>query len=124
MDLRSPSHVGFELRTKVIDRDAELLEQWPSHPFGLVEQRGQEMIIRDLLMIVLRRYVLRRLQRLLHFLGELIDSHGRSSLPDKTRFEFVQVGADPRGACEVIASDSLPAYQSCPWIRRSNLSGG
>jgi len=44
-------------------------------PLRLIEQREEEMFVRDLLLPSLRRDVLRSLDRFLHFLGELVDAH-------------------------------------------------
>jgi hypothetical protein len=41
----------------------------------LVEQRQEEMLVGDFLMVRLRSEVLRRLQGFLHFLSELVDPH-------------------------------------------------
>ena len=76
LDLRPPLEL---LRSTAVpqirDRDAHLLEQRPRHAFGLVEQREQEMLVRDFLLIELRSDILRRLQRFLHLLGKFIRSH-------------------------------------------------
>ena len=55
---------------------SHLLEQRPGNPFGLIEEREQEMFICDLLLPGLRRDVLCGLDRLLHFLREFVDAHG------------------------------------------------
>ena len=57
-------------------RHAHLLEQRTGDAFGLGEQREEKMLVRDLLLIELRRDILRGLERLLHFLRELVDAHG------------------------------------------------
>jgi hypothetical protein len=55
------------------------------------------MFVRDFLLIELRRHILRRLQRLLHFLREFIDSHIVLSLPDKTHLPLIQVASSEHG---------------------------
>ena len=65
-----------QLLLERLRRHAHLLEQRPGDAFGLVEQREEEMLVRDLLLIELRGDILRGLDRLLHFLRELVDAHG------------------------------------------------
>ncbi len=79
MDLRAPLQLRFQAAPQIRRSHANLLEQRSGHAIDLVEQRDQEMFVRDFLLIVLRRNVLRRLQRLLHFLGKFVRSHVRCS---------------------------------------------
>src|SRR2546423_11654611 len=75
----SHSRPAFQFRAQAAAQSiyghAEFLEQWPRHPFGLIEQREEKMFVRDLLLIEFRGDVLRSLERLLHFLREFIYSH-------------------------------------------------
>jgi hypothetical protein len=82
LDFRPPLQFLRQPRPQIRDRDSHLLQEWPRHPIGLVEQREQEMLIRYLLLIELRGDILRRLQRLLHFLGKFIWSHGSDYCSD------------------------------------------
>src|SRR5260370_28258167 len=59
--------------------DSDLLEQRSRYSLCLIEQGGKKMLIRNFLVIGLRSEILRRLERLLHFLRELIDAHASSS---------------------------------------------
>jgi hypothetical protein len=59
----------------LIRLDADFLQQRLSDAIALIEQRRQEMLVADFLMIELRSDILRRLERFLHLLGELVDPH-------------------------------------------------
>src|SRR3954470_8816386 len=79
MNLRTPAQLAIQPLPQRRGRDAEFLEQRSRHAIGLVEERCQEMFVADLLMVVLPGDILRRLQRLLHLLGEFLWSHTFSS---------------------------------------------
>ncbi len=79
MDLRAPLQLRFQAAPQIRRSHANLLEQRPGHAIDLVEQRDQEMFVRDFLLIMLRGNVLRRLQRFLHLLSEFVRSHVRCS---------------------------------------------
>jgi len=53
-----------------------LLEERASYSIALVQKSGKKMFVRDFRIVQLRREVLRRLQRLLHFLRVSVDAHG------------------------------------------------
>ncbi len=61
--------------SQISRRHAQLFQQRARHPIGLFEEREQKMFVRDLAALRLRSEILRRLQRLLHFLGKFLDSH-------------------------------------------------
>src|SRR5512132_1125486 len=52
------------------------LEERASYSIALVQKSGKKMFVRDFGIVQLRREVLRRLQRLLHFLRVSVDAHG------------------------------------------------
>ena len=60
---------------QTVNRDTDFLQQRLRDSVALIEKRGKKMLIRNFLMIQLRSEILRRLQRLLHFLRELVDPH-------------------------------------------------
>jgi hypothetical protein len=70
----------------------------------LIEQRREKMLIRNFLVIGLRSEILRSLERLLHFLRELIDAHASPS------------------AIARPASNALLANGSCQQISAANCS--
>ena len=78
LDLRTPLQLLVQVASQIRDRHAHLLQQRPRHPIRLVEEREQEMLVRDFLLIELRRDILRRLQRFLHLLRKFIRSHTSS----------------------------------------------
>src|SRR6266403_6383562 len=73
------SRPAFELTgqsfAQSIRRNTDFLEQWLSDAVALVEESGQEMLVRDFLMIELRSDILGGLERLLHSLGEPVNAH-------------------------------------------------
>jgi len=71
----------------------------------LIEQRQQEMFVGDFLMVRLRSEVLRRLERFLHLLGELIDPH----------YLKITNAAARAIVCNSIAGPRLTAYVSLRW---------
>jgi hypothetical protein len=72
---RPAAELAIERLAQVRGGHAELLEQRTRNAFALVQQRHQEMFVTNFLVVVLAGNVLRRLQRFLHLLGKLIDSH-------------------------------------------------
>src|SRR6266700_1523831 len=84
--------------------DSDLLEQRSRYSLCLIEQGRKKMLIRNFLVIGLRSEILRRLERLLHFLRELIDAH-----------------ASPSGIAQS-ASNAVLAIGSCQQIFAVNCS--
>src|SRR6202011_3211648 len=74
-DSRPPFELGGQSFTQTVRGHANLLEQRLSDPVALIEKSRQKMFVGNFLMIELRSDILRRLQRLLHLLGELVDAH-------------------------------------------------
>src|SRR6266446_4050944 len=72
---RTPLELGGQSFPQSIRRHADFLEKRLCYSIALIEKRGQEMLVGNFLMIELRSDILRRLQRLLHLLRELIDAH-------------------------------------------------
>jgi len=73
--LWTPFELARQSLSQAIHRHANFFEQWPGYAVALVKKRGKKMLIRNFLMIKLRCDILRRLQRLLHFLREFVDAH-------------------------------------------------
>ena len=74
-DARSPLDLAPQTVAQLVRRHAHFLEERRSHAFRLVEEREEEMLIRDLLLIEAGSEVLRGLDGLLHLLGKFIDAH-------------------------------------------------
>src|SRR5207302_1578161 len=72
---RAPLKFAGQSFTQAIRRHADFLEKRLRYSIALIEKRRQEMLVGNFLMIELRSDVLRRLQRFLHLLSELIDTH-------------------------------------------------
>ena len=75
LDLRTSLQFLGEATAQICNSHAHFFQQGPRHAIRLVEKREQEMLVRNLLLIELRRDILRCLQRLLHLLSKLIRSH-------------------------------------------------
>ena len=61
--------------TQTSHRHTNLFEQRPRYSIRLIEKHGKKMLVSDFLVIGLRSEILRRLQRFLHLLRELVDAH-------------------------------------------------
>jgi len=75
VNFRATLELARQSFTQTVNRNADFLEQWLRYTVALIEKRGKKVLIRNLLMIELRSDILRRLQRLLHLLRELVDAH-------------------------------------------------
>src|SRR4029077_17134449 len=74
-DSRPAFELSAQSLAQSIRRNTDFLQKRLSDAVALVEERGQKMLVADFLMIKLRSDVLRRLERFLHLLGELVDGH-------------------------------------------------
>src|SRR5436305_12730975 len=88
--------------------DSNFLEQWPRYSVGLIEKSRKKMLIGDFLVVRLRSKILRRLERLLHFLRELVDTH-KSPSAIAPRASNALLGKDSR---EQTCSSSLQLQRS------------
>jgi hypothetical protein len=75
LNRRAPFEFAGQAFTQTSHRNTNLFEQRPRYSVALVQKRGEKMFVGNFLIIGLRSQILRRLQRLLHFLGELVDAH-------------------------------------------------
>ena len=75
LDFWLPLQLGRQPLTQIGDVDPQLFQQRPRHSFALVEQRDDEMLVRNFLVPELRGDCLRRLQCLLHLLRKFIRPH-------------------------------------------------
>ena len=90
-DFRKPIQLGQQPLTQPIRIDPDLLEQRLRDSIAVIKEREQEMFIRQFLMVRIRGQVLRRLQALLHFLGEALNPHTskyRTQLPVQSVVPF------------------------------------
>jgi hypothetical protein len=76
VDFRATFQLGAKPVLQLIYVCADLLEKRTSYSIALVQKSGKKMFVRDFGIVQLRREVLRRLQRLLHFLRVSVDAHG------------------------------------------------
>jgi hypothetical protein len=78
----------------------------------LIKERRKKMLICDFLVIGLRSEVLRRWQRLLHLLRELIDAHESPLTIGWRAANAVLETALPKQSYLPIAGALFPAYES------------
>ena len=76
VDFRATLQLRAKPFLQLINICPNLLEQRASDSIALVQKSGKKMFVRDFGVVQLRREVLRRLQRLLHFLRVSVDAHG------------------------------------------------
>jgi hypothetical protein len=92
--------------------DSDLLEQRSRYSLRLIEQGRKKMLIRNFLVIGLRSEILRRLERLLHFLREFIDAHASPSASARSASNALLAIGSCQQYSPLIAASSLPAYES------------
>ena len=76
VDFRTTLQLRAKPFLQLINICPNLLEERASYSIALVQKSGKKMFVRDFGIVQLRREVLRRLQRLLHFLRVSVDAHG------------------------------------------------
>ena len=76
VDFRATLQLRAKPFLQLINICPNLLEERASYSIALVQKSGKKMFVRDFGIVQLRREVLRRLQRLLHFLRVSVDAHG------------------------------------------------
>src|SRR5260370_12358428 len=78
-DSRPAFQLNGQSFAQSIRRNTDFLQKRLRYAVALVEERRQNMLVGDFLMIKLRSDVLRGLERLLHFLGEPVNAHSSQS---------------------------------------------
>ena len=75
VNFRTTLELGGQSFSQSIRRHTDFLEERLGDSIALIQKGRQKMFVRYFLMIELRSDILRRLQRLLHLLGEPVNAH-------------------------------------------------
>src|SRR6266576_6359279 len=75
VDFRASLQLRMQTVAQLVRIDSNFLKERSRYSIRLIEKSKKEMLIGNFLVIGLRGEILRRLQRLLHLLRELIDTH-------------------------------------------------
>src|SRR6476620_8005313 len=76
VDFRSTLELRAKPFLQLINICPNLLQERTTYSIALVEESGKEVFVRYFGIVQLRREILCRLQRLLHFLRVPVDAHG------------------------------------------------
>src|SRR6516162_6459994 len=75
VDFRATLQFRAKPFLQLINICPDLLQERASYSIALFQKSGEKMLVRDFGIVQLRREILRRLQRLLHFLCVSVDAH-------------------------------------------------
>jgi hypothetical protein len=75
MNLRATLQVRAKSFLQLLNICPNLLEERASYSIALIQKSRKKMFVRDFGIVQLRGEILRRLQRLLHFLRVSVDAH-------------------------------------------------